>query len=156
MHGWVFRFVKKFSQMMMEKTTSFVVSCDSTFLNLTYVWIDYRSFCSIKLEPSRNHQYFRVYFFYFIVKPMPRKTVRRKGSRRSTGLAGYVEPGYGAILVRTMWMKKFKEQGRQKPKSLRKHHMKQTKKRRKRLRSTDSVIQRTIRRFSEKTRPSSY
>ncbi|MFX1404756.1 MAG: hypothetical protein ACFE9D_09840 [Promethearchaeota archaeon] len=46
----------------------------------------------------------------------------RKPKRSHVGIAGLVEPGYGAIYVRTPWMQKLKSLGQNAPKQVKKLH----------------------------------
>jgi len=47
---------------------------------------------------------------------MKRKIVRRNRNRKYVGIAPLVEPGYGAIYVRTAWMPKLDNYGKTRPK----------------------------------------
>ena len=56
---------------------------------------------------------------------MVKRIRNRKRKRRRVGITGLVEPGYGAIYVRTPWLQKLKTLGQNAPKQaqkLRKHH----------------------------------
>jgi hypothetical protein len=48
----------------------------------------------------------------------------RKHKHSEVGITGLVEPGYGAIYVRTPWMQKIKALGQNTPKQIRKLHKK--------------------------------
>ncbi|MFX1577765.1 MAG: hypothetical protein ACFFCF_11425 [Promethearchaeota archaeon] len=50
----------------------------------------------------------------------------RKPKRRHVGITGLVEPGYGAIYVRTPWMQKIKTLGKNAPKQVKKLHTHRT------------------------------
>jgi len=47
---------------------------------------------------------------------MKRKVVHRNRNRKYTGVAPLVEPGYGAIYIRTAWMPKLDNFGKRKAK----------------------------------------
>jgi len=47
---------------------------------------------------------------------MKRKIVRRNRNRKYVGIAPLVEPGYGALYVRTAWMPKLENFGKRKSK----------------------------------------
>ncbi|MFX0170222.1 MAG: hypothetical protein ACFE89_12850 [Candidatus Hodarchaeota archaeon] len=51
---------------------------------------------------------------------MVRRIRNRKRKRSEVGITGLVEPGYGAIYVRTPWMQKLKALGENTPKGVKK------------------------------------
>ncbi len=51
---------------------------------------------------------------------MVRRYRNRKRKRNEVGITGLVEPGYGALYVRTPWMQKLKTLGQNTPKQVRK------------------------------------
>ncbi|MFW9986921.1 MAG: hypothetical protein ACFFDJ_10205 [Candidatus Odinarchaeota archaeon] len=56
---------------------------------------------------------------------MTRRRRNRKKNRKGFGITPLVEPGYGAIYVRTPWIMKLKQLGKKKPRQVRKLHQKQ-------------------------------
>lgn len=47
---------------------------------------------------------------------MPRKKPQKKKKHKAVGIEAVVEPGVGALYIRSPWMKKLGEVGKQKPK----------------------------------------
>jgi len=55
---------------------------------------------------------------------MSRKKSQKKRKRKSVGIEAVVEPGVGALYVRSTWMKKLNELGKRKRKQTRMSHIK--------------------------------
>jgi hypothetical protein len=81
---------------------------------------------------------------------MPRRIVRKK-QQTSSGMAGFVEPGYGSILVRAMWHQKFKESGKRPSKRL-KQHTKHSKRHRKQRSNLEKPQKKVSKPFERRTR----